>query len=212
MTNKTLVNRNRPCIQFLENRKFNRQEICAIFKVPQELIGFTEDANRSVSESARLNFIENRVAPLCRRLESAIQPLISKLTQDSRLRTQDPVRGQFHLASTPIMQSAQRARIDTAVKLFAMGVPLDIINKNLDLGLPRLPHGDKVYLPTKLQEVGPSELGEGPHREPEPQEEDDPADRCLRLLSHLNLRSSRREEAQITRNGSPVAADVRRLK
>src|SRR5688572_16771226 len=40
-------------LQFLENRKFNRQEICAIFKVPQELIGFTEDANRSVSESAR---------------------------------------------------------------------------------------------------------------------------------------------------------------
>ena len=176
-------------------------------RIPQTA-GFriTEDANRSVSDAMRLNFMENRIAPLCRRLESAIQPLINKMVGTDRR----AVRGQFHLASTPIMQSAQRARIDTATKLFSMGIPLNIINQNLDLGLPKLPHGDKAYLPTKLQEVGPSDLGEGPQREPEPQEDDDPADlsrhtdvaaadRCLRLLPLLKL------------NGH-VAADVRRLK
>jgi portal protein len=179
-------------LQFLENRKFNRQEICAIFKVPQELIGFTEDANRSVSDAMRLNFMENRVAPLCRRLESAIQPLIDQMGGRGSTRA---VRGEFHIKSAPIMQSAQRARFETATKLFSMGIPLNIINKNLDLGLPKLPHGDKVYLPTKLQEIGSSETDD-PRRE-EPQQ-DDPADRCLRLLPLLNL------------NG--VAADVRRLK
>ena len=196
-------------LQFLENRKFNRQEICAIFKVPQELIGFTEDANRSVSDAMRLNFMENRVAPLCRRLEAAIQPLIDRLTgAHNRNHTLTPnlyhsstnapggtsytsptssfIKAQFHLASTPIMQSAQRARFETATKLFSMGIPLNIINKNLDLGLPKLPHGDKVYLPTKLQEVG-SVLPDDPAPE-EPQHED-ATSRCLRLLPLLNFTS-----------------------
>lgn len=214
-------------LQFLENRKFNRQEICAIFKVPQELIGFTEDANRSVSESARLNFMENRIAPLCRRLEAAMQPLISRIASSASsssssishsssnpsihssagVPTAPRVRGQFHLAATPIMQSAQRARIDTAVKLFAMGVPLNIVNKNLDLGLPRLPHGDKVYLPTKLQEVGPSALGEGPQRDdPEPQEIGRdvliaPFEKCLRLLSSLKENLHRSADSPSAPNG-----------
>src|SRR5688500_5916472 len=174
-------------LEFLENRKFNRQEICAIFKVPQELIGFTEDANRSVSDAMRLNFMENRVAPLCRRLEFAIQPLINRFGGASYT---SPIKAQFHLAATPIMQSAQRARFETATKLFSMGIPLNIINKNLDLGLPKLPHGDKVYLPTKLQELG-SHVPDAPGAE-EPQQQprenvDDALASCLRLLPFLNL-------------------------
>ena len=75
-----------------------------------------------------------------------------------------------------------------------MGIPLNIINKNLDLGLPKLPHGDKVYLPTKLQEVG-SIVPDDPGPE-ELQERIDPASRCLQLLPLLNF---------------GVAADVRRV-
>ncbi len=137
-------------LQFLDNRKFNRQEICAVFKVPQELLGFTEDANRSVSESARLNFMENRIAPLCRRLEAAFQPLIQRVARGPRC------RGEFYLQGTPIMQTAQRARIDAGAKLFAMGVPLNVINQALELGLPKLPHGDVGYLPQNLLPAGTS--------------------------------------------------------
>src|SRR5207244_9465083 len=140
--------------------------------------------------------------------ESAIQPLINRLSTGSTAAAGSgtgphaSVRGQFHVAATPIMQSAQRARFETATKLFSMGIPLNVINKNLDLGLPKLPHGDKVYLPTKLQEVGPSHLGEGPQRALEPQQDSDPAERCLRLLPLLNL----------TRNHHlAVADDLRRL-
>jgi HK97 family phage portal protein len=163
-------------LQFLENRKFNRQEICAIFKVPQELLGFTEDANRSVSESARLNFMENRIAPLCKRLEAAIDPLIQRFGGTSYT---SPIRGEFHLASTPIMQAAQRSRVQTALRLFSLGVPVNVINQNLDLGLPDLPHGQTCYLPDgvhalgKVQPALPKSL---PH---------DPVDRCLALLLAL---------------------------
>lgn len=142
-------------LQFLENRKFNRQEICAIFKVPQELLGYTEDANRSVSDAMRLNFMENRIAPLCKRLEAGIAPIIKRVTSSSSsFSSSSSLRGEFHIKGTPIMQAAQRARIDSAMKLFNLGVPVNAINENLDLGLPELPHGQTCYLPVNIQTVG----------------------------------------------------------
>src|SRR5688572_16279668 len=166
-------------LQFLENRKFNRQEICAIFKVPQELLGFTEDANRSVSESARLNFMENRIAALCKRLEAATQPLIDRMV--GRGVPAEPIRGEFHIKSTPIMQAAQRARVQTALRLFSLGVPMNVINQNLDLGLPDLPHGQTCYLPVNVQSVGQAEPAV-PKSLPA-----DPAERLLALLPALKV-------------------------
>jgi HK97 family phage portal protein len=139
-------------LEFLENRKFNRQEICAIYKVPQELLGYTEDANRSVSEAARLNFVENRIAPLCKRLEAGIDPIVKIFGRE--------LRGEFHVKATPAMQAAQRARIDSGLKLFGVGVPLNIVNQVLDLGLPDLAHGDRSFLsPDRLGRLAGLETG-----------------------------------------------------
>ena len=158
-------------MQFLENRKFKRQEICAIFRVPQELLGFTEDANRSVGDAARLNFIENRVAPLCCRIEACMNPLIARI--DKR------AHGEFHVKGTPVMQAAQRTRWDTALKAFAVGVPLNTANELFDLGLPELPHGDKAYLPFSLQPVGDDGLPETT----EPAATTPPADEAAKALT-----------------------------
>jgi len=134
-------------LQFMENRKMNRQEICAaFFRIPQSLVGFSEDANRSIAQAERLNFIENSITPLCARLEAALEPVVKSFGPD--------LVGWFDLDSIPIMQQARRERVDTAVKLFALGYPANVINKSLDLGLPHLPWGDKGYLPARLQQAG----------------------------------------------------------
>lgn len=133
-------------MQFLENRKYSRQEICAIYDVPQELLGFSEDANRSVSDAARLSFMENRIAPYCAELEAGVAPIVRSVEPGAR--------GEFHVKGTPIMQAAQRARIDTAVKAFGMGFTRNECNTQFDLGMPNDPTGDKRYLPFSLQEVG----------------------------------------------------------
>jgi len=134
-------------LQFLENRKMNRQEICAaFFRIPQSLVGFTENANRSIAESERLNFLENSITPLCARLEAAIEPVVKAFGAD--------LVGWFDVESTAIMQSARRSRVDTGVKLFSLGYPANAINKSLDLGLPNLPWGDQGYLPALLEPAG----------------------------------------------------------
>src|ERR1041385_8359068 len=141
-------------LQFLENRKFSRAEICAAFGVPEEILTATDHAKYDVMQGARLNFIENRVAPLCHRLEAE---------EERTVRALDPgAVGWFDLDSLPIMQQAQRNRLVTARTAFEMGVPFNELNRVFDLGFKRLPWGDKGYVTGTLQPVGESASASSP--------------------------------------------------
>jgi HK97 family phage portal protein len=133
-------------LQFLENRKFSRAEICAAFGVPEEIVTSTEHAKYDVMTGARLNFIENRVAPLCSRLEAEEEATVKSI--DAR------ASGWFDLDSLPIMQEARRSRLAAAKTGFDMGIPFNELNRVLDLGFKPLPWGSTGYLPTKLQKTG----------------------------------------------------------
>ena len=133
-------------LQFLENRKFSRSEICAAFGVPEEIVTTTDNAKYDVMAGSRLNFIENRVAPLCTRLEAE---------EESTVKAIDPAAtGWFDLDSLPIMQQARRTRLAAAKIGFDMGIPLNELNTVLDLGFRPLPWGNTGYLPTKYQPLG----------------------------------------------------------
>ena len=156
-------------LQFLENRKFSRAEICAAFGVPEEIVTTTDHNKYDVMSGARLNFIENRVAPLCRRLEAeenatTIPALVGSTTpgsagilagssiqnQNSKINN---VVGWFDLDSLPILQEARRNRLAAARTAFEMGIPFNELNRVLDLGFKSLPWGDRGYVGSKLQEV-----------------------------------------------------------
>jgi HK97 family phage portal protein len=169
-------------MQFLENRKFNRQEICAIFRVPQEIIGFSEDANRSVSQSARLNFVENRLLPMAERIEARMEGPIHLWGDD--------VYGWFDSDALPIMQEAKRARADVALKYWSMGVPFNDINQSLELGFPSYPWHKKGYMPFSVQPVESSTAPAEPEDTTEELEDDTDADpaaaaaeKALRLIT-----------------------------
>jgi phage portal protein BeeE len=132
-------------LQFLENRKFSRSEICAAFGVPEEIVTTTDHNKYDVMSGARLNFIENRVAPLCRRLEAAEETAVKAL---------DPhATGWFDTDSLPIMQEALRKRLASAKIGFDMGIPFNELNRIFDLGFKPLPWGDTGYLPSKYHSV-----------------------------------------------------------
>jgi HK97 family phage portal protein len=137
-------------LQFMENRKLNRQEIGAIYKVPEALMGFsTEKSGLSAGtgiEQDRLNFIENTMTAICRRLEAAIDPIVKTFGAD--------LYGWFDLESLPIMQNARRQRIAAAASAWQMGVPLNAINQVYQLGFPNFSWGNDAYLPTNIQKVG----------------------------------------------------------
>src|SRR5258707_2746201 len=112
-------------LQFLENRKFSRAEICAAFGVPEEILTTTDKAKFDVMQGARLNFIENRVAPLCSRLEAEEEKTVKSIDRSAV--------GWFDLDSLPIMQEARRARLAAVKTGFDMGIPFNELNRVFDL-------------------------------------------------------------------------------
>ncbi|HSU54722.1 MAG TPA: phage portal protein [Candidatus Dormibacteraeota bacterium] len=154
-------------LQFLENRKFSRAEICAAFGVPEEIITSTDHNKYDVMQGARLNFIENRILPLCSRLEAeenrtTIPALVKSLgeaslgpspieNQKSKI---ENVIGWFDTDSLPIMQEARRNRLSTAKAGFDMGIPVNELNRLFDLGFKSLPWGNTGYLPKNLVPTG----------------------------------------------------------
>src|ERR1043166_3020935 len=133
-------------LQFLENRKFSRSEICAAFGVPEEIVTVTDNAKYDVMAGSRLNFIENRVAPLCTRLEAE---------EDATIKAIDPrAAGWFDIDSLPLMQAARRDRSESAKTGFDMGIPFNELNRVFDLGFKSLPWGNTGYLPSRLTKAG----------------------------------------------------------
>jgi HK97 family phage portal protein len=129
--------------QFLANRKFSLTEICSAFGVPEEIITSTNAAKYDVMAGARLNFIENRVVPLCRRLEAE---------EDACIKSIEPsARGWFDVEDHPVLAQARRDRLAAARTGFEMGIPFNELNRALDLGFRPQPWGDRGYVPTAMQ-------------------------------------------------------------
>ncbi len=135
-------------LQFLENRKFSRAEICAAFGVPEEIITTTDHNKYDVMQGARLNFIENRIMPLCSRLEAEEAAIVRAIDPNAV--------GWFDTDSLPIMQEARRNRLTTAKTGFEMGIPFNELNRVFDLGFKSLPWGDTGYVSSKLAPAGTS--------------------------------------------------------
>jgi HK97 family phage portal protein len=137
-------------MQFLDNRRMNREEIGAIYKVPESMMGFGDEKSGLSAGTAmqqdRLNFIENTITGLCRRLESALEPIVKSFDPD--------LNGWFDVDSLPIMQTARRDRLVAAEKAFGMGVPFNEINELFALGFRPLPWGGKGYVNQNFVELG----------------------------------------------------------
>ena len=130
-------------MQFLANRKFSCTEICSAFGVPEEIITTTNAAKYDVMSGARLNFIENRVVPLCRRLEAE---------DDITVKSIDPTAdGWFDTEDHPVLAAARRDRLAAARTGFDMGIPFNELNRAFDLGFKPLPWGDQGHIPSAMQ-------------------------------------------------------------
>src|SRR5262249_52778473 len=108
-------------LQFLENRKFSRSEICAAFGVPEEIVTTTDHNKYDVMQGAPLNFIKTPTPPFRPRPEAEEQ----KTTRA----TDPPAVGCFDLEALPIMQQARRTRLAAAKTGFDMGIPFNELNR-----------------------------------------------------------------------------------
>jgi HK97 family phage portal protein len=62
-------------MEFLEGRKFNRDQILALFRVSGAILGIQENSNRATAEAAEFTFAKRVIRP-------KMQRLVSRITQD----------------------------------------------------------------------------------------------------------------------------------
>lgn len=134
-------------MDFIESRKLNREEICAVYGVPPVLVGDFTHATYANYETALKAFWTDTVVPFLEDIAHVINLNLAPRFGDDILVKPD-------LTKVPAMQEILKERVDTASKLFAMGVPFNEINDRLGLGFRALEHGDDGYLPLSLMPAG----------------------------------------------------------
>ncbi len=140
---------------FLEQRRYNREEIAAIMRIPVSLLGGTEHQKSSMGNSGggqeqdKLLFIGSTIKGHCRELEASVEPIVKSFNP--------AYCGWFDIDDLELMQEARRNRVDAGSKVFGMGVSFNEINEVYDLGFSELPWGNVGYLPVNLIEAGTSQ-------------------------------------------------------
>jgi len=127
-------------MDFIETRKMTREDICSAFGVPSELIAEMGTANRASADAIRHTFWLDTVTPILDLItESLTLSLASEYGPDIRIT--------YDTSGVPALRENTDQKIQTAARLWDMGVPLNAINALLDLGLDaKIPGGDVGYI------------------------------------------------------------------
>lgn len=164
-----------PDAAFVQNRLTNRHEIFIAFGVPASMADIQASFSiGSASEFYRL--ILNTCIPLATTIGGGIDKLLERM--DSRA----GIESYFEWDEHPVMQAVRAERVESASKLWAMGVPMKLASEYLDMGVPEFPGWEKSYLPFSVSEVGsvPDPVADPALAEPEIG--DSPVEMMIRAL------------------------------
>lgn len=154
----TQLSRSPAEMDFIDTRRVSREDVCSAFGVPSALIAEMGDSNLANAETARRVFWQDTVIPLLDDLtESLTHSLASEFGEDMRIT--------YDVSGVPAMQENLTDKLDNAQKLWAMGVPFNIINQHLEMGLDEVEGGNTGYIqssviPTSYDFNGSTELSE----------------------------------------------------
>ena len=172
-------------MDFIEGRRMTREEICAVFQVPPPLVGILDKANYSNMQEARRVFWLDTIIPLLDDLKESFNRALAPYFEPG-------IVIDYDTSEVDALTENVNDKIETANKLFSMGVPFNIINERLDLGFDPIEGGDLGYLPASLlpaSAAGKYLSGASlpkPIEEPGAEGEDPPKKEPARL-SHKNL-------------------------
>ena len=123
-------------LDFVQTRKQNALEICAAYEVPIEIVGVGERPTYSNYKIAREAWWQESLLLLMKELESYLNVYLApEFGTDIRIR--------FDTSGVAALQKSYTEKVDSAVKLFAMGVPFNTINEKLELGFQSIEGGDQ---------------------------------------------------------------------
>ncbi|MDB4277803.1 phage portal protein [Gammaproteobacteria bacterium] len=128
-------------MDFMDTRRFSREEVCSVYGVPSALIAEMGAVNLANAETARKLFWLDTIIPLMDEIvDSMTQCLVSEYSEHIRIT--------YDTSNVAALQENYSEKLDNAAKLWAMGYPTNVINQRLELGMDDIEGGDIGYIPT----------------------------------------------------------------
>jgi len=140
-------------IEWLEQRKLARDEIGGIFGVPDEVMGYGRDTYENMDAAHRW-FWRLTLLPLVTHRDVSLTHFFTKVNPQLR----PGERVSTDLSGVGALSEDIAPKLEQAKSLWGMGVPLDVIDERLSLGLGPVPGGNVGYLPVNLLPVGSDTL------------------------------------------------------
>lgn len=154
-------------IQWIEQREMIRQEIGAIYGVPDEIMGWGKDTYENFDMAFRVLWLLTLAPTIGFR-----DVTLTRFFKQVRKILKPHERIATDMSSIGVLQEDLAPKLEQATRLFAMGYPPNDINNRLKLGMPKVPWGNVGYLATNL--VPADKVGEKPPEPALPQPGDKP--------------------------------------
>jgi HK97 family phage portal protein len=141
-------------VEWLEQRKLSRDEVGAIFGVPDEIMGYGRDTYENFDTADRVLWTLT-ISPLVRFRDETFTHWARRhglLQPTEQIKTD--------LSKIPQLQEDRTAKLEQFDKLAGRGYPVNELNEYFELGLPDAPGGDVGYIPfsmVPMTEVGNSD-------------------------------------------------------
>jgi HK97 family phage portal protein len=134
-------------MEFLNQKKWNRDEILACFKVPKLELGIWDDVNFAVAKVQAREFWVKTLIPKMTLIEYVLWTQLFSVTSTGK------IFAEFDTAKIEALQGDVAEKVEMAWKLWQMGVPLNRLNERFGFGLDALPHGNTGYVMNNANRV-----------------------------------------------------------
>ena len=149
-------------LDFLNGRRFSREEIAAVFGVPPLLLAFGESATYANLDAAKTSLWEDRVVPLlddlCQGYMGALFPFWN-LTEDTHRIRSDLSGVRALQANLKTEAEVLELRSKAMASMVAAGVPANMAASAAQLPLQDIPGGDVPRQPAQTAQGPPATKG-----------------------------------------------------
>jgi HK97 family phage portal protein len=123
-------------MEFEKGRLSNRAGIMATYGVPPVEVGL-ETANFATAREQRRAYWESRLIPLAALIADTI---------DRRIIRDPKLRSRFNTDTIPELKDALKDKMTVAVQMLDHGVPWNIVDQKLEIGIGPIPGGDTGFI------------------------------------------------------------------
>jgi HK97 family phage portal protein len=134
-----IISHPRKDVEWLQQRQVGREEVGSVFGIPDEIMGFGKDTFRNFETAERVlwsvtltNLVRFRDDQLTNWFhQSGDLPITERIVTD--------------LSVVWVLRRAKAIELDDALKFFEMGVPFNVIDERLQLGIGKVKGGDEPH-------------------------------------------------------------------